>query len=97
MEYTYSTLRPKPLTRYQWESWLSDYPDHRMVLRRRTNKLIPTGRPNRVHYQIRCTCKEQVTPKDQWLSPGNARMQRIYIEDHINKVRRQGRLDESLH
>lgn len=96
MQYTYSTLKPKPITRYQWETWLTDYPEHRMVLLRRTNKLIPTGKPNRIHYQIRCTCKGFKLgegTKGTWYSPGNARLQRLYITEHINKVRLQGVLD----
>ena len=88
MDYTYSTLSPKPNSHYQWETWLTEYPEHRMVLRRRTNKLIPTGRPNRIHYQIRCTCKQAVS--DVWHSPGNAKLQRIYMLEHITKVKMQG-------
>lgn len=88
MEYSYSTLSPKPNSWYQWESWRSKYPEHRMVLLRRTNKLIPTGRPNRIHYRIRCTCKK--FKPDAWFSPGNAKLQRIYMIEHISKIQDQG-------
>lgn len=86
--YTYRTVAPSPLRYYEYDLLLEG---HRMGYYVRTDTMIPTGKPGRVSYCARCTCK--------WIDHKPDTAERYYVpkknletrfRKHIAKVKDQG-------
>ena len=90
VKYKYRTVPPRPLSMVTGEQTL---PGHSMGYYVRTNTMLPVGKPGRVVYTARCTCKwvDKDQDKERVLVPKRMLEQRF--QKHLNALKAQLVLD----